>query len=70
VITVHLEHAGKPFMMLLDLVEMAKSHTGVNLGTTFASILKTFSIEDKVSVSKIRPVNTSMIHVADTQHNW
>jgi hypothetical protein len=48
-ITVHHELAGKPCMMLLDLVEVAKSHTGVNLGITFASVLKTFGIEDKVS---------------------
>ena len=43
-------------MMLLDLVEMAESHTGVNLGTTFASVLKSFGIEDKVSVSEIGSV--------------
>ena len=59
-ITVHLEHAGKPLMMLLNLVEMAKSHTGVNLGITFASILKNFGIEDKVSVSNIKSAITHL----------
>jgi hypothetical protein len=39
-------------MMLLNLVEVAKSHTGVNLGITFVSILKTFGIQDKVSTLK------------------
>jgi hypothetical protein len=34
--------------MLLDLVEVAKSHTGVNLGITFVNVLKNFGIEDKV----------------------
>ena len=59
-ITVHLEHAGKLLMMLLDLVEMAKSHTGVNLGITFASVLKNFGIEDKVSVSNIKSAITHL----------
>jgi hypothetical protein len=34
--------------MLLDLVEVAESHTGVNLGSTFANVLQKFGIEDKV----------------------
>ena len=59
-ITVHLEHAGKLLMMLLDLVEMAKSHTGVNLGITFASVLKNFGIEDKVSISNIKSAITHL----------
>jgi len=49
--TVHFERAGKPFLMLLDLVEAAHSHTGVNLGTAFLNVLKTFGIEEKVRVS-------------------
>jgi hypothetical protein len=28
--------------MLLDIVEVAKSHSGVNLATAFAKILETF----------------------------
>lgn len=47
-ITVHLEHAGQPLSMLLDLVEVAKSHTGVNLGIAFVNVLKTFGMEEKV----------------------
>ena len=47
--TVHFERAGKLFSMLLDLVEVAESHTGVNLGITFANVLKNFGIEEKVS---------------------
>ena len=49
--TVHFERDGKPFLMLLDLVEVAKLHTGVNLGITFTNVLKNFSIEEKVSNS-------------------
>ena len=48
--TVHLEEQGKPVSILLDLVEVACSHTGVNLAAAFARILKEFGIEHKVSV--------------------
>ena len=34
--------------MLLDLVEVAESHTGVNMGITFVAVLKNFGIEGKV----------------------
>ena len=49
--TIHFECAGKPFSMLLDIVEVAESHTGVNLGIAFTNVLKNFSIEEKVSDS-------------------
>ena len=45
-----LEHEGAPISMLLDLVEVAKSHTGVNLAEAFAKVLQDFGIEDKVSI--------------------
>ena len=35
--------------MLLDLVKVPRSHSGVNLAEAFANILKDFGIEDKVS---------------------
>ncbi len=35
--------------MLLDLVEVAESHTGVNLGIAFKNVLKVFGVEEKVS---------------------
>jgi len=47
-ITVHFEHEGNPIAMLLDLVEVAKSHSGVNLATAFAEVLEEFSVSDKV----------------------
>lgn len=50
-ITVHLERGGKPFSMLLDLVEVAMSHTGMNLGATFMTVLKQFGVEGKVRAS-------------------
>jgi hypothetical protein len=36
--------------MLLDLVEVAESHSGLNLAAVFAKILDDFSIAHKVSV--------------------
>ena len=48
-VTVHFEHEGAPISMLLDLVEVAKSHSGVNLAEAFVNILDEFGIEDKVS---------------------
>ncbi|EPS93342.1 hypothetical protein FOMPIDRAFT_1091628, partial [Fomitopsis schrenkii] len=33
--TVHFEHQGAPMTMVLDVVEVAKSHSGLNLATVF-----------------------------------
>ena len=46
--TVHFAHEGVPVSMLLDLVEVAKSHSGVNLAEAFAKVLEDFGISDKV----------------------
>jgi hypothetical protein len=48
-ITVHLEQNGVPLCMLLDIVEVAESHSGANLASAFAQILRDFGISDKVS---------------------
>lgn len=50
-ITVHYEKNGAPLAVLLDLVELPKSHTGVNLAIAFAEVLSAFGITDKVSGS-------------------
>ena len=47
--SIHFENDGVPVAMLLDLVEVAESHSGVNLALAFAGILDEFSISDKVS---------------------
>jgi hypothetical protein len=49
-ITVHLEYKGEPISLLLDIVEVAKSHTGVNLAAAFAMILEDYGISDKVLI--------------------
>jgi hypothetical protein len=48
-LTVHFENDGVPICMLLDIVEVAKSHSGVNLAAAFAHIVDEFGISDKVS---------------------
>ena len=48
--TVYMEHKGEPISMLLDLVEIAKSHSGINLAKAFEKVLKDFGVSDKVSI--------------------
>jgi hypothetical protein len=48
-ITVHLEVNGELLCLLLDAVEIARSHTGRVLAGEFARILEEFGIEHKVS---------------------
>jgi hypothetical protein len=48
-VTVHFEKDGVPVSMLLDIVEVACSHSGCNLAAAFAKILDDFGISDKVS---------------------
>jgi hypothetical protein len=66
-VTVHFEHEGVPISMLLDLIEVAKSHSGVNLAEAFATILEEFGIEDKVS--NVMPLDWSKTYlvVSDPQ---
>ena len=52
-ITVHLERNGEPISMLLDIVEVAKSHTGENLAAAFAKIMEDYTISEKVISSEI-----------------
>ncbi len=48
VVTVHFEQNGEPMCLLLDIVQVAKSHTGFNLASAFANILQEFGISKKV----------------------
>ena len=48
--TVHLEEKGKPLAFLLDIIEVARSHSGLNLALAFAAILEDFGISDKVTL--------------------
>jgi len=48
-VTVHFKNKGVPVAMLLDIVELACSHSGLNLAAAFAKILEDFGIDNKVS---------------------
>jgi hypothetical protein len=48
-VSVHFEQDGVPVSMLLDIVEVARSHSGLNLAAAFAKILEDFGISHKVS---------------------
>ena len=48
--TVHFEHQGAPMTMVLDVVEVAKSHSGLNLATAFADMIHNLKLETKVRV--------------------
>ena len=50
-LTVHYEVQGAPTCLLLDVVELAKSHSGRNLAITFAQILDNFGITNKVGIT-------------------
>jgi hypothetical protein len=47
--TVHFEQNGTPISLLLDFVELPRSHLGVNLAIVFTKVLKEFGIVDKIS---------------------
>jgi hypothetical protein len=48
-VTVHFEANGVPMSILLDLVEVAESHSGMTLAAVFARILDDFGVSEKVS---------------------
>ena len=49
-IMVHFEHEGQPMAMLLNLVEVLRSHSGANLAEAFLDVLRAFGVEDKVNI--------------------
>jgi hypothetical protein len=65
-VTVHFELKGEPMSFLLDIVEVAKSHSGVNLAAAFAKTLFDFGIEHKVSIQheNRQPQRTYRVSVA------
>ena len=53
-VTVHFQRDGILVAMLLNLVEVAESHSGAHLAAVFVKILEDFAITDKVSASLYR----------------
>lgn len=52
--TIHLLRKGKAASMILDIVEVKKRHTGVNLAEVTVNVLREFGIQDKVSEPWLR----------------
>jgi hypothetical protein len=50
-VLVHLIKSSKPIAVVLDVVKLPKSHSGVNLANAMAGVIKDFGIQDKVSSS-------------------
>ena len=47
-VMVHFENKGVPVSMFLDVVEVPRSHSGINLVMAFTKILDDFRIKAKV----------------------
>jgi len=54
-VTVHFKNNGEPMCVLLDLVEVAESHSSIALAAVFARVLEDFGISDKVSQYTVDP---------------
>lgn len=52
-LSVHFKLKGERVSMLLDIVEVAQSHSGENLAKAFSDILHEFGIENKVCYSVV-----------------
>ena len=44
----HFEHNDEPLSMVLDVIELTKSHTGTHLAQAFTEVLDDFGISTKV----------------------
>ena len=52
-LTVHFEDNGTQVSLLLDIVELTKSHTGLNLAKAFVKVVKDYKIDHKVSIHQL-----------------
>jgi hypothetical protein len=66
-VTVHMEIEGTPVCLLLDLVEVVTSHSGINLARAFTRILEEFGLGKKVMIK----TNQEKAHqfLVDTQYH-
>ena len=62
-VMVHFEQNGEPMCLLLDLVEVATSHSRRNLAAVFAKILTDFGIGHKVSMLENYEQNGTYLHL-------
>ncbi|KAL6298129.1 hypothetical protein BKA93DRAFT_744773, partial [Sparassis latifolia] len=59
---VHLHHKGVPLRMVLNVVEVAESHSSVNLAVTFAKMTEDFNITMKVCSSAKTHIISSRVN--------
>ena len=52
-LNVHFEENGIAVALLLDVVELAQSHSGVNLARIFSQVLEDYNISKKVSIRHV-----------------
>ena len=71
-ITVHFENEGTLIEMLLDFVEVVRSHSGANLAEAFTEVVEDFGIKDKVSFDSYRwiVVGTYLIDLDPQCYMW
>ncbi|RPD59519.1 hypothetical protein L227DRAFT_503634 [Lentinus tigrinus ALCF2SS1-6] len=60
---VHLHHHREPLSFILNVVEIAESHTGEALVKAFEETLTEFEIEDKVSIAHAQTQNCKVTHL-------
>ena len=63
-ITIHIEHKGELLSMLLDIVDVARSHSRDNLAGAFAKIMEDYEISEKVHINSNIYINILMIKLA------
>ena len=66
-VAVHFSVNGEMVSMLLDIVEVTKNHTDLNLAVEFARIVEDFGIEGKVSIINVKS-GIQTYHPSATQH--
>ena len=52
-LNVHFEENGVAVALLLDVVELAQSHSGANLARVFSQVLEDYNISKKVSIRHV-----------------
>jgi hypothetical protein len=66
-VTVHFKQDSVPVSMLLNIVEVPCSHSGLNLAKAFTNILEDFGISEKVSIVLLSG-NYNHTSLPDPQH--
>jgi hypothetical protein len=61
VVTVHFKHLGTLIALLLNVVELVKLHTSVNLVAVFVQILREFKIRHKIYTTHTQHTQPSLI---------